>query len=411
MSIPMNQHPEHENGLQSETSETLASELASRLSIEPLSSQSLESGTATPSYVSRTKTSSEPRLPFTPSTSSLPKPRSPSNLRAQSHDRSSISSRGSSPSLFSYDSNQEFRQVIVRSFAPRVAVYASADTEELIRQKGFRGGLCSLLRSYGERLPGRVFIRDSVGASKGFDDFGIRFVDSRDLQPAKTSYVAGSATDLGSSGLGNGSNYIPERRKSSVNTEPGVLFDHFLANCLHAEAKLPDSVENDHFDHDGQPHGPRPEPSPLYPTYLRKLLADETIVPYETFSHPVACMIAISSHHPAPIEALRQLYASTGHGSNNIATYVNTEYLRYYVLIHDEEKDDITKSTALFDLMKRHFGLHCHLLRLRSSQCIQTDDDSTKVPPCEWLSAEQELDQIRTRGRPFFLSIYLTFQY
>jgi hypothetical protein len=77
--------------------------------------------------------------------------------------------------------------------------------------------------------------------------------------------------------------------------------------------------------------------------------------------------------------------------------WVNSEYLRYYVLVHDEERDDITKSMNLFEQMKRHFGLHCHLLRLRSSQCVLTDDDSVELPPCEWISAAEELARIEAQ--------------
>ncbi|KAJ5709808.1 hypothetical protein N7493_010099 [Penicillium malachiteum] len=62
-----------------------------------------------------------------------------------------------------------------------------------------------------------------------------------------------------------------------------------------------------------------------------------------------------------------------------------------HVLVHDEERDDITESTKLYDQMKRHFGLHCHLLRLRSSQCVVTDDDSVQVPSCERLSPQEQL--------------------
>lgn len=400
----MTEPSERDNGLQSESSESPSPKLALRPPRELPASQSLSIDAKTSSLAFGTKTilsSSAPRLPLTPSTSSLSKSRSQSNLRPQSHDRSSVSSRGSSPSLLSYDSNQEYRQIIVRSFAPRVAVYASTDTEQFVRRKGFKDGLCSLVRPYGERLPGKVFIRDSVGASKGFDDFGIRFVNSTNLQPFDANHVFGGTSGSESHTVVDGSQYTPERRKPSRGIEPGASFDQLLDHYLHAEDKVIDS-DDKYFDYDGRSHDHRPESSPLYSKYLHKLLANETIVPHETFSHPVACMIAVSSHHPAPIEALRQLYASTGYGSNNIPAWIGTEYLRYYVLIHDEEKDDITKSTSLFDLMKRHFGLHCHLLRLRSSQFVQTDDDSAKVPSCEWLSAEEEMHHIRTRGKPYF---------
>ena len=71
--------------------------------------------------------------------------------------------------------------------------------------------------------------------------------------------------------------------------------------------------------------------------------------------------------------------------------YANPEYLRYYVLVHDEDRDDFAKSSALFDQMKRHFGLHCHLLRLRSTSPAQQDEDTERVPLCEWLSPKEDL--------------------
>lgn len=392
-----------ETGTPNGISEPLPPELALRLSRE-LPSSSLPDLGATTSPQSTTRTDlslSQPLRPLTPATASLSKSRSPSDLRSQSHDRSSVSSRASSPSIPLEDSNQENRQIIVRSFAPRVVVYASPDTDEFVRNKGFTDGLYGLIRPYGENLQGKVVIRDSVGGSKAWEDFGIRFVDSQQLHRSSTNQSSGESLVQEARVLGNGFQYAWEHGNSLQDRDQGTAIDQVLDHTLQTEDGISDGRNGKVYDYDSTPYELRPGSSSLYPTYLRKLLSSPTIVPYETFSHPVACLIAVSSHHPAPIEALRQLYASTGHGSNNTPAWVGTEYLRYYVLIHDEEKADITKSTALFDLMKRHFGLHCHLLRLRSSQCVQTDDDSSRVPLCEWLSAGEEMDQIRMKGKRF----------
>ena len=123
------------------------------------------------------------------------------------------------------------------------------------------------------------------------------------------------------------------------------------------------------------------------------------MTPHETFSHPVACVITVSSRNSDPIEELRNLHATTNTGDQRLPQWVNNEYLRYYVLVHDEEHDDLQRSTLLFDQMKRHFGLHCHLLRLRSTQCIASDDDSRTIPNCDWMSAAEELSEIRRRGK------------
>lgn len=395
----------HEIGSPGATSVRPQSELALGSSRE-LTSKGLPEITASSSsnfVKSRESLSnSESRFPLTAGSSSLSKPGSSSNFPPHSYDTSPIGSRGSSSSTSAYDSNSRVKQVIVRSFAPRVAVFASPDTEDFVREKGFRDGLHTLLRPYGESLHGKVVIRDSVGGSRGWDDFGIRIIDSQTLQAASAHRAGGDIESQDARNPVDGSQRLSDKTKSSYSDKLGTSIDTVLDSYLRTTGAASESPEKDHHEFEGTPYESRTTPSQLYLVYLRKLLSSESIVPYETFSHPVACLIAVSSRHPAPIEALRQLYSATGYAGRKIPEWMGTEYLRYYVLVHDEENDDIIKSTALFDLMKRHFGLHCHLLRLRRSQCVLTDDDSTRVPSCEWLSAEEEIEKLCTRGR--FLS-------
>ena len=336
---------------------------------------------------------SDPQPPRTPTASVLESQR-------QSHSQSRLidGSPARSPSVSSAAQPDGYRRLIARSFAPRVAVFASPDTEELIRGKGLKDGLCSLLRPFGETIPGKVVIRDSVGASKGWDDFGIRFVHSQVLQHSSTAAVSGASGLWDSQARFNGAFYSPSQRPAQ---DPSSSVEASLDKYLRTVYRPPPENEKPFLHFNGgarQEHDV--ESSPVYQTFLRRLLSSSPMVPYETFSHPVTCLIVVSSHNPAPIDALRKLYASTGHGSHNVPQWMGTEYLRYYVLIHDEENDDITKSTALFDLMKRHFGLHCHLLRLKSSQCIESDDDSFQLPSVEWLSADEEMAIERMKGKP-----------
>lgn len=327
----------------------------------------------------------------------LTKHKSSHNPASHIYERSPSASASarSSPSIPWKEQQEEQRLIILSSFAPRVAVYTSADTEDFIRLKGFNDGLRGLLRPFGERIHGKVVIRDSIGASRGWEDFGIRFVDPATLQSSEKW-----DDSMEASGSQQGHNV----RKASYDYDPAAAIDKVIGHYLGSESELVErkikSISPDHTSH----IMPSTNPS-MHTFYLRKLLSSAPVVPYETFAHPVACIIAINARNSAPIETLHQLYASTGHGSNGIPAWIGTEYLRYYVLVHDEENDDITKSTALFDLMKRHFGLHCYLLRLRSSQCVPTDDDSIQVPLCEWLSADEELAQIRRTGNKFVRSL------
>lgn len=319
---------------------------------------------------------------------------------SRSPQRSPSASFGLESTLKEED-NQASRQIIVDSFAPRVTCYASTDADELIRLKGFNSGLRELLCSFGERVEGKVTIRDSLGISREWQDFGIRFIDPSSLQSVRV--LAESSQEELFSRAANVQTF-------STTPDPAASIGEILQRYLESQDGRSNVGEAPVLDVRTrlQPSGRNGYES-LYMFYLHKLLSSTPVEPYETFSHPIACIIAVSSRNQAPIDSLHQLYERSSHVRNSIPPWINTDYLRYYILIHDEENDDIIKSTALFDLMKRHFGLHCHLLRLRSSHCVRTDDDSFQVPPCEWLSADEELGRLRNLGMRLYYSTILPY--
>jgi trafficking protein particle complex subunit 8 len=202
---------------------------------------------------------------------------------------------------------------------------------------------------------GKVVVRDSAGASRAWDDFGVRFVE-----------------------LGELTEIDVQRQESELGTSYNQL-EELLERYLE-------------LSRDSSSVGPS------HKLFLNRILSAHTLTTHETFIHPVACVIAISSSLPTPIDSLRHLYTQTAQGNKTLPGFVNSEYLRYYVLVHDEDKDDFSKSSALFDQMKRHFGLHCHLLRLRSHECLPSDEDSVELPPIEWLSPSEDLARLRDQG-------------
>lgn len=278
------------------------------------------------------------------------------------------------------DIHDDTRSLIVRSFSPAVAIYTSPDTDELARGKGFRDGFREMVRPFGERVTGKVVVRDSVGSSRAWDDFGVHFTNL--------------AENIG--------------YENSKNARYGAPFAR-LEELLERYVEMPsDGLTQDTSDGEGvRPGKMISQMSPYYRLFLSRLLSATTFSPHETFLHPVACVIAISSRNEAPIETLRQLYAQTARGSKVSPSFVNPEYLRYYVLVHDEDRGDIAKSSALFDQMKRHFGIHCHLLRLRSDECLPSDDDSMEVPPCEWTSPAEDLASLNETDSLIDMEIHL----
>lgn len=271
----------------------------------------------------------------------------------------------------------EPRQIIINAFAPRVVVLASEDTEDLVRRKGISDGFPGLLQGFSDSIQGKVIIRDSIGSSKAYDDFGIRlskFGDNWGRRSGDYSTRRSRDSQL-SSPAHQGPPALDRLLHQHFGREASVLAaetNGYAGNANRIDKAIPGNVQ-----------------STAYRLYLRGLLSDLPISPFETFAHPVACIIAVSSRNPDPTETLRYLYAQSSRG---IPPWVSVEYLRYYVVVHDEEQDDITKTTGLFESMKRHFGLHCHLLRLRSTQCAATDDDSILLPKSVWLPAQEQLN-------------------
>lgn len=286
--------------------------------------------------------------------------------------------------------SDEYRTLIQRAFVPHVAVLADTETEAMIRGKGLEGGLLQLLRPFGETVPGKITIRDSIGASKSHSDFGIRFVNphqSLGVPASAPTSQAGSARASSSS-----------VRTGSVGGDVPQIEELVNRHLQYSEYSAHNVMDDFPPQADPGPHGDSAA-SPFYTLYLRRLLSGLPLVPHETFAHPVASVIAVSSRNPNPTEEFRRLYAKQREGELRLPNWVENDYLRYYVLIHEEETGDIAKSNHTFDQMKRHFGLNCHLLRLKSQQCIASDDDSFRLPACEWMSAAEELAEIQRRGR------------
>jgi trafficking protein particle complex subunit 8 len=266
-----------------------------------------------------------------------------------------------------------------------------------------------LIRSFGETIPGKLTVRNSIGSSSTFDDFGIRFVGLKDglgLPSNRSSLEQGSRLSRDRNDGIHGPRLVWSRTGGEISHIEDVVDKHLSWAEHQAGGLLPDLPDLRRDSRDGV------EVSPFYSLYLRRLLSGIPLTPHETFAHPVACVVAISSRNPTPLEELRRLYSSTNTGDHRLPQWVNNEFLRYYVLVHDEENDDIKKSTALFDQMKRHYGLNCHLLRIRSTQAIPSDDDSYRLPLCDWISASEELYEIRRRGKspqscPYLFSMVL----
>ncbi|KAK5634077.1 hypothetical protein RRF57_009791 [Xylaria bambusicola] len=327
-----------------------------RVSTPPMAASALNSRTRQSLGDTFPLSQSEVTLPYRrshPSAASLyASTFSPPGSRSQSPSGRPLSTRTTSSSVFggSLDNGLALAagvgdvpgdplNIILRAFVPHVAIYTSEDTDVLLKEKGFDHGLWELLRPFGERIQGKVIIRDSNGSSRAYEDYSLHF----------TRFGEGIAhPEPATTGLKN----VQASRVNGVSEKPNEPTNLSKAGPYIAEVE---AVVDRHLSYaegstfsapySSTSHGAGLDaPSPYYALYLRRLLSALRLTPHETFAHPVACVMAISSRNQDPISTLRRLYTESSTGDKRLPNWVDGEFLRYYVLVHDEERDDITKS-------------------------------------------------------------------
>lgn len=271
------------------------------------------------------------------------------------------------------------RTLISRTFCPSISVAASQDAEDLCKSMGFKSTL-DLIAPFGEQVSGRVTVRDSQGLSASYEDYSIRFrpppgepassFDSKEKSSDAVDRVNEKSILRGDSPRPNrvASPIIPSTGSS---TSVASHHNYQLYDPEDLEALARAGIEKmDGADLDKQK-------AKVYLDYVGAAVKEIPVTPFETFSHPVAGILATSSRNDQPIETLSNMYKQSYDPS--IPDYINKDYLRYYVLVHDD-KDDIEKSTAVFEKMKRYFGLHCHLLRVKRTTGENNEQQNGESP-------------------------------
>lgn len=269
-------------------------------------------------------------------------------------------------------SSLQCKSLISKAFAPHISVTASQDAEDLCKEMGFTD-LLDLLAPLGDDISGRVTVRDSQAVSTSFDDFAVRFTASPEKlnnnnnqsPPPTEASLPLSPTSPSSNSTHTNSPSSPSSSAYALFQKPGL--EKYIEQVVSNRSKSSSSSKPPRHD-------------AVYVDLFQKLLADFPVSPFETFSHPVAGIVAISSNNHQPIETLSALYNQSHDPS--VPEYVNKEYLRYYLLLHDEQSD-LSKSNALFEKMKRHFGLQCHMVRIRRPIIHET---AIEYPTSKWIS-------------------------
>jgi hypothetical protein len=78
--------------------------------------------------------------------------------------------------------------------------------------------------------------------------------------------------------------------------------------------------------------------TPWYADFKNTVLSQRGITEFETFDHPVAVMIVISSTDPDPVSTIMQLYNPNMPLFATDKPYIDTHILRYFIVLHDPNR-------------------------------------------------------------------------
>ncbi|KAF9320941.1 Trafficking protein particle complex 8 [Podila horticola] len=234
------------------------------------------------------------------------------------------------------------RELVTKVMSPRIAVVASQGANELC-QANHLASVVDLFRPFGEHIEGRVTVHGSMGLPSAIDNFTLRFTEMDQLEEpdAKTS-----------------ERWLSEVVRASAND----FEDRF-------QIKSREQVTPDYL------HAPPEKVYPWYAKYRDVFFMTGGVSDHETFEHPVACVIAVSSLSPDPINEIHQLNNLSTPSIVFEKTFMDPSLLKYYVLIHDCTKGNLDNALEILDRMRRTFGLHCNILKINS-----VDPESASLP-------------------------------
>ncbi|KAK4058005.1 hypothetical protein OIO90_000744 [Microbotryomycetes sp. JL221] len=126
--------------------------------------------------------------------------------------------------------------------------------------------------------------------------------------------------------------------------------------------------------------------TPWYAAFRDQVLARREMVEWDTFAWPVGCLLALSTSHPDPMNALASLWDLTskenlfssasfpprsGAEEDGRLEWAQPDILRYIVLVHDfgagGGRDGWEDAQTLHDTIRKTYGLHTALLSIFSA--------------------------------------------
>ncbi|KPV78297.1 uncharacterized protein RHOBADRAFT_50778 [Rhodotorula graminis WP1] len=238
---------------------------------------------------------------------------------------------------------------VARALCPTVHCFATPDLDAALRRNGL-ASLSQLVEPFVATLDQVQLRLPSTYEQRTARHFHLALVDRQLPDPASSSTATPHAAAATPSLLLN---------------QPLALRDELFLDHLGQLVALTD-----------------PATAPPYPLVRDAVLArppDDYCVPHESFAHPVACLVALSTAHPDPLNALAHLWdlsspANLFAPDDPRAHYAAPDVLRFVVLVNDHgapgataAADQASDAHKLLDTVRKTYGNHSALVDLFSA--------------------------------------------
>ncbi|EEB05825.1 TRAPP complex subunit Trs85 [Schizosaccharomyces japonicus yFS275] len=286
------------------------------------------------------------------------------------------------PYLQSSPAKEKLEFFVQQAYCPHVITLATREADTFLQCKGFRD-LVDFLRPFGDNIDGRL--ENKIRGEKAFRNlkFSLRFVPLnavRSPQQIMNDKLARKSFDT--SPPSKYANCLPSGNLATLQTVTERFVDYFSENEL----------------------GEDVDPSSPFYYFFQRLLSGIPVSAHETFAHPVASLLVVTSHSVNPLEDFMQLYKQLN--SAAFPHFVSRDLVHCYIYLHDDENSDLQKSVEAFELVRRSFGANCYFLKFSSLKDAVADNKSDidlqqEVNGTQWKSASELMIEIETGNNAF----------
>ncbi|KAJ5075945.1 transport protein trapp [Anaeramoeba ignava] len=232
---------------------------------------------------------------------------------------------------------ETFKSWIFQQFCPLIMITISEDAEKICSTNNL--SFVDLIRPFSTKNVS-IQIPQSSGVPEvvTLDNFSVRLLDIDQIKPPNDSLLKEELNSIISEYFQNG--------------KVESYFDSFCVDDLHSFLEK------------------NPNPTPWFQKYRGHLLRSLRCSPFESIDHPVACISVISSNIPDPSLTLGKFleqFDPSKPPQFMRENDINSDILRYYVVLHDIANSDERKGMEMFQKLEKIVGSeHCFFLKINS---------------------------------------------